>query len=291
MVRNIVAVTAQTLSALVALVTLTACAPPKAKVLVAAPPGPWISLFNGKNLDGWTAKIAGQDVKDNYRNTFRVEDGLLKVSYQQYDKFGDRFGSLFNDRKLSHYWIRAEYRFTGGGRARGAPGWAYKNSGLQLHCQAPDTMRKDQQFPVSVEFDIVGGRFIGRRPTGDVCQNGTHVLIDGAPVKGLCSKVSDVTLRDDHWVTVLAEVDGGRRVRQIVNGALVVEYTDLTLDDGNADARRLLAAGATKALTSGYISIQSNGYPIEFRRIEVLPLDGVGAPAAADVAVQGGPPH
>ena len=201
---------------------------------------------------------------------------MLKVSYQQYDKFGDRFGSLFYKKKLSHYWIRAEYRFVGS-LASGAPRWAYKNSGIQLHSEAPETMRVDQQFPVSVEFDIVGGWIIGKRPTGDVCQNGTHVLIDGAPVKGQCSKIGDVTIRDDSWTTVLAEVDGGTRVRQVVNGALVVEYTGLTLDEGNADARRLMALGADKALTSGYISIQSNGHPIEFRRIEVLPMDDAAA--------------
>jgi Domain of Unknown Function (DUF1080) len=251
--------------------TLASCAP-KPKVLVSAPTGNWISLFNGKNLDGWTAKIAGQDVNDNYRDTFRVEDGLLKVSYQNYDKFGDRFGSLFYKTKFSHYWIRAEYRFAAGSLAPGAPSWAYKNSGIQLHSQAPQTMRKEQQFPVSVEFDIVGGRFMGSQPTGDVCQNGTHVRVGGVPVKGLCSKVGDITIRDDRWTTALAEVDGATRVRQIVDGALVIEYTDLLLDDGNADARRLLSAGADKALASGYISIQSNGFPIEFRRIEVLPM-------------------
>jgi hypothetical protein len=253
------------------LAVLISCAP-KPKVLVSAPTGNWISLFNGKNLDGWTAKIAGQDVNDNYRGTFRVEDGLLKVSYQQYDKFGDRFGSLFYKTKFSHYWIRAEYRFVGS-LAPGAPRWAYKNSGIQLHSQAPETMRKEQQFPVSVEFDIVGGRAFGSQPTGDVCQNGTRVLVGGAPVKGLCSKVSDITIRDDRWTTALAEVDGGARVRQIVDGAMVVEYTDLRLDNGNADARRLASSGASEALASGYISIQSNGFPIEFRLIEVLPTD------------------
>jgi hypothetical protein len=257
---------------LIALIAVPAACAQKPKVLVNAPTGNWTSLFNGKDLDGWTVKIAGQELNDNYRNTFRVEDGLLKVSYQQYDKFGDRFGSLFFKRKLSHYWIRAEYRFIGS-LAPGAPRWAYKNSGIQLHSQAPETMRKEQQWPVSVEFDIVGGRIIGSRPTGDVCQNGTHVLIDGVPLQGQCSKVGDVTIRGDEWTTVLAEVDGGKRVRQIVNGALVVEYSDLTLDDGNADARRLMAAGAQKVLTSGYVSIQSNGHPIEFRRIEVLPAD------------------
>jgi hypothetical protein len=256
---------------------LTACAvlagcAEKPKTMVAAPTGAWVSLFNGKDLSGWNVKIAGQDLNDNYRNTFRVQDGLLKVSYQDYDKFNDRFGSLFTKQKFSHYWLRAEYRFSGS-LVSGAPRWAYKNSGLQLHSQSPDTMRKEQQFPVSVEFDIVGAHFYGGAPTGDVCQNGTHVLVQGAPVKGLCSKVSDVSLRNDDWVTVVAEVDGAKRVRQIVNGALVVEYTDVTLDENNQDARRLIAAGAPRELDSGYISIQSNGAPIEFRRIEVLPID------------------
>lgn len=260
------------------LVLLAACAP-KVKEHVDAPDGRWVSLFNGKNLDGWVVKIAGEDFNNNYRNTFRVEGGLLKVSYQQYDRFDNRFGSLFYTRPFSHYWIRAEYRFVGS-LAPGAPRWAYRNSGIQLHSQAAQTMRKDQQFPVSVEFDIVGGRFLGSRPTGDVCQNGTHVLIEGAPVKGLCSKVGDMTIRGDDWVTILAEVDGSKSVRQIVNGSLVVHYTDLTLDETNQDARQMMAAGAHKELAAGYISIQSNGAPIEFRRIEVLPIDD-GAPAAS----------
>ncbi len=269
--RNHRAVVIRTIAIVATLFTLASCAP-KPKTQVIAPAGNWISLFNGRNLDDWIVKIAGQDLGDNYRNTFRVEDGLLKVSYEQYDKFGNRFGSLFYKKKFSHYWIRAEYRFVGS-LAVGAPRWAYKNSGIQLHSQAPETMRKEQQFPVSAEFDIVGGWYFGSRPTGNVCQNGTRVLIDGKPLQGQCSKVSDVTIRDDQWTTIMAEVDGGIRVRQIVNGALVVEYTNPTLDEGNADVHRLLAEGADKALVSGYISVQSNGFPIEFRRIELLPMD------------------
>jgi hypothetical protein len=262
------------------LAALAACAPPEPKATVAAPEGNWISLFNGRNLEGWTVKIAGLEVGDNYRNTFRVEDGLLKVSYQQYDKFADRFGSLYYNTPFSHYWIRAQYRFVGAA-APGAPGWTYKNSGLQLHSQSPASMRKDQQFPVSVEFDLVGGWFVGSRPTGDVCHYGTRILIAGAPAKGLCSKLSDITIRGDQWVTVLAEVDGGKRIKQIVNGTQVVEYTDVTLDDSNADAQRLLAQGAGKALTAGYISVQSNGFPIEFRSLEILPLDPAPEPTSA----------
>ncbi len=266
----------RTLVGVLTLVQLLGCSPePRSSEVVRAPEGQWVSLFNGRNLDGWTAKIAGQEVGDNYRDTFRVEDGLLKVSYDKYQEFGNRFGSLYYDKPLSRYWLRVEYRFVGA-RARGAPRWAYKNSGIQLHSQAPETLRKAQQFPVSVEFDFVGGWYVGSRPTGDVCQNGTRVLIGGAPLVGQCSKLSDLTIRDDRWVTVLAEVDGDKRVRQFVNGIPTVEYTALALDESNADARDLISHGASRTLSSGYISLQSNGHPIEFRRIEILPLQESG---------------
>jgi hypothetical protein len=252
------------------MLSLAACAK-KPPVHVSMPAGQWVSLFNGKDLDDWTVKIAGHDVNDNYANTFRVENGLLKVSYDRYGTFGGRFGSLYYKKKFSHYWFRAEYRFVGK-LVSGAPSWAYKNSGIQLHSQAPETLRKEQQFPVSVEFDIVGGRFFGRHPTGDVCENGTRVKIGGTLLMDKCSKLSNVTIPGEEWVTMLAEVQGGTRVRQVVNGELVVEYTDLELDENDADGRRLIGPSGDKSLSSGYISIQSNGHPIEFRRIEVLPI-------------------
>ena len=205
-------------------------------------------------------------------NPFGKNRILRSFRFGLRDGFGGRFGSLFYRTPFSHYWIRAEYRFVGE-KARGAPAWAYKNSGIQLHSQPPETMRRDQQFPVSVEFDLIGGRWLGSRPTGDVCRNGTRVRVGGMPLAGQCSAVGDVTIRDDRWVVAEAEVDGARRVRQAINGALVVEYTDLQLDPANDDARRLRGAGAGPALESGYISIQSNGHPVEFRRIDVLVLD------------------
>ena len=257
---------------IIALVHALLACTPKEHIYVSAPAGGWIPIFNGKDLNDWVVKIAGHDLNDNYSDTFRVEDRLLKVSYQKYDRFGNQFGSLFYKKSLSHYWIRAEYRFVGD-LAKGAPSWAFKNSGIQLHSQAPESMRKDQEFPVCVEFDLVGGRRFGSRPTGDVCQTGTRVRIDGVPLEQKCSGLSDVTIPDDQWVTVEAEIQGGKHVRQIVNGVLVVDYTDLQLDAGDPDARALLRAGAATALTSGFISLQSNGHPIEFRRIEILPLD------------------
>ena len=261
-----------------AAIFLAACGS-KPHTQVSAPTGNWISLFNGHDLTGWTPRIAGEDAGVNYHNTFRVENGLLKVSYQDYDRFADHFGSLYYNTPYSRYWLRVEYRFVGDA-APGAPAWAWRNSGIQLHSQPPTSLARNQQFPVSVEFDLVGSRMLGH-PTGDVCHYGTRVSLQGKPLKELCSKVSDVVIRGDEWVTAVAQVDGSRLVRQIVNGALIVEYTDLALDDSNADAHRLLASGASKTLSSGLVSLQSNGAPVEFRRIELLPMDQDPAAASA----------
>jgi hypothetical protein len=51
----------------------------------------WVQLFNGKDLTGWDIKITGYGLNDNYANTSRVENGLLKVSYDQYDSFSNRY--------------------------------------------------------------------------------------------------------------------------------------------------------------------------------------------------------
>lgn len=262
------------LAALIVLVELTACSSgsPSPVKLVAPSSGNWISLFNGKNLDGWVPKISGHDVNDNFGNTFRVQNGVMRVAYDQYQNFGQQFGSLFYRQKFSNYWLRVEYRFVGD-QAAGAPSWAKRDSGLQLHSQAAETMLKDQQFPVSVEFNLLGGGWLRKRPTGDVCTNGTHVVIGGQLLTDKCGKTSTVTIRGDQWVTVEAEVHGSQTVRQFVNGELVTEYGQLTLDGQDVDAQRLIAAGANQVLSEGYISLQSNSHPVEFRKIELLPLD------------------
>src|SRR5262245_18725149 len=84
---------------------------------IAAQPAPdredWVALFNGRDLKGWTPKITKHALGDNYANTFRVEDGVLKVSYSGYERFGGRFGHLFYEQPFSYYRLRIEHRFVG----------------------------------------------------------------------------------------------------------------------------------------------------------------------------------
>lgn len=231
----------------------------------------WIQLFNGKNLDGWKIKITGYELGDNFGNTFRVEDGILKVAYDQYDKFDGRFGHLFYERPFSSYVLRLEYRFVGE-QSPGGPGWAFRNSGIMVHGQSPESMRKDQDFPVSVEVQLLGGAGSGKRPTGNVCTPGTHIVMDGKLVKRHCNSSSSKTYHGDQWVTIEVEVRAGESIKHVVEGKTVMEYTHPQLDETEPDARKLIADG-DKILRGGSISLQAESHPVEFRKVELRKLD------------------
>ena len=230
----------------------------------------WISLFNGKDLEGWKVKIAGHELNDNYKNTFRVEEGILKVSYDAYDEFDGKFGHLFYKGKFSHYRIRLEYRFLGEQTA-GAPGWAFRNSGIMLHCQSPESMKKDQNFPVCIEAQLLGGNGRDERPTGNVCTPGTHIVINGELVTRHCNNSSSETYHGDRWVTAEVEVRGYGIIRHFINGELVLQYEKPQLDENDPEALMLIKNG-DKMLHEGYISLQAESHPVEFRKVEILRL-------------------
>ena len=228
------------------------------------------SIFNGKNLDGWTVKIKGYPAGKNFKDTFRVEDGVMKVGYAGYGKFDDRFGHIFYKEKFSHYRIRLEYRFVGD-QIQGGPGWAFRNSGIMLHCQDPKTMRVEQDFPVSIEVQLLGGGATGRRTTANLCTPGTNVVMDGKLQTRHCFSSKSKTYRGDQWVKVEVEVRGGEVIEHFVNGESVMRYTKAQYDPHDADAKQLIKKGQL-ALTEGYISLQSESHPVEFRKIEVQQL-------------------
>ncbi len=232
----------------------------------------WIQLFNGKNLDGWTPKIRGSELGENFNNTFRVEDGLLKVVYEDYGPFNERFGHLFYETPFSHYRLRVEYRFVGE-QVSGGPGWAFRNSGIMIHGQAPDTMTKDQDFPASIEVQLLGGPGTGERQTANLCTPGTHVVMNGKLHTQHCTNSKSKTYHGDQWVTVELEVRGNKLIKHLIDGETILEYTQPQLDESDASARRLLAQGADKKLSGGTISLQSESHPVHFRKVELLKLE------------------
>ena len=233
--------------------------------------GEWIQLFNGKNLDGWIPKIRHHKAGENFGNTFRVEDGLMKVGYENYDEFGERFGHLFYKESFSHYRLRVEYRFIGE-QATGGPAWAFRNSGLMLHGQKPETMSIDQDFPASIEVQILGGNGKDDRTTGNLCTPYTHVVMDDKLVKRHCTKAKSKTYHGDQWVTCEVEVRGNDVMRCSYEGEVVLEYNKPQLDDSADVGKKLIKANGGVMLSSGTISLQSESHPCEFRKVELLVL-------------------
>lgn len=241
-----------------------------APLFAADPKAEWIPLFNGKNLDGWEVKIRGYELGENYGNTFRVEDGLLKVSYDQYDAFDGKFGHLFYHKPFSNYVLRLEYRFTGE-QAKGGPGWAIRNSGVMIHGESPRTMGKDQDFPASIEVQLLGGGGSGERSTVNLCTPGTNVVMDDKLITQHCNNSKSKTYHGDQWVTVEIEVHGNKVIKHIIDGKTVLEYHQPQLDERDPHAREL-AAKQGKQLSGGTISLQSESHPVEFRKVELREL-------------------
>ena len=228
----------------------------------------WIQLFNGRDLSGWTPKITGYESGDNFGETFRVEGGLLKVAYDQYDDFAGRFGHLFYEQSFSHYLLRIEYRFVGE-QAAGGPSWAIRNSGVMLHGEPAAAMALAQEFPVSIEVQFLGGIGEGERPTANLCTPGTNVVMAGELVTRHCTNSSSPTYDGDQWVTVEVEVRGDEVIRHRISGEVVLEYEQLQLDDREEHSRDLAGRQAELLLSGGTISLQSESHPIEFRKIEL----------------------
>lgn len=230
----------------------------------------WIQLFNGINLDGWTPKIKGYDLGENFGNTFRVEDGILQVAYDQYTTFDNRFGHLFYKDSFSHYRIRVEYRFLGE-QVPGGPTWGLRNSGIMIHGQSAESMEKDQDFPVSIEVQLLGGTGSGDRPTANVCTPGTNMVMNGQLITRHCTNSTSKTYHGDQWVTVEVEVHGNKLIKHIIDGKTVLEYSEPQLDDRDSLAQKLLKT-QPKMLDRGTISLQSESHPVEFRKVELRKL-------------------
>ncbi len=219
----------------------------------------WRPLFNGENLDGWDIKFSGYELNHNFNNSFRVEDGLLTVSFDEWDTFNGEFGHIFYDEPFSHYKLRVEYRFVGE-QVNGGPAWAYRNNGIMFHSQSAASMELDQDFPASVEAQLLGGDGENERPTMNVCTPETHIMIDGQLRREHCINSTSETFHGDRWVTVELHVYGDSLIHHIVEQDTVFTYHNPQLSDTG------------EPLTRGYIALQAESHPTQFRKVEILDL-------------------
>lgn len=221
----------------------------------------WIELFNGKDLSNWLPKVRGYPLGENPFNTFRVENGIMEARYDQYTEFDKRFGHIFyNGGPFSHYKILVEYRFVGE-QVKGGPAWAYRNNGIMYHTQDPKTMTVEQDFPGSMEYQLLGGNGKDPRTTGNLCTPGTHVVFNGKFTEDHIINSTSDTYHGDQWVTAELVVHGSEKAEHFINGKKVLEYTGLQWDDRTPNG-------------SGYIALQAESHPTDFRKVRLLNLEG-----------------
>lgn len=239
----------------------------------------WVSLFDGQSLDGWTPKMTGFAPGENARNTFRVENGMLTVGYDEYEEFDGDFGHLVSDTTFSYYVVAVEYRFVGE-QAPGGPGWATQNSGIMVHSQSAQTMTRDQDFPISIEVQLLGDAGQEERPTANLCTPGTHVVMEGELVTTHCIPSRSATYPGTEWVRAEARVLGDSLIQHRVNGNLVLEYEAPQIGGGMVAEPDATVKQDGQLLTGGHIALQSESHPIQFRTVEVLNLEGCTDPEA-----------
>lgn len=232
----------------------------------------WVSIFNGKDINDWVVKIHHHEVEENFGNTFRVEDGILKVRYDQYEDFNDQFGHLYYETPLSHFRLKFEYRFAGE-LQKGAPDFTLLNSGVMFHSQDPHSMPKEQNWPISVEMQLLAGLGDGKpRPTGNMCSPGTEIFYQGTLYDGHCLNSTSQTYDADQWVSGELIVLGDSLITHVINGDTVLQYTKPSMGGGVVDGYDSALWQPGKSLTSGFIALQSEGQPIDFRNIQLLDL-------------------
>ena len=234
------------------------------------PKSEWIQLFNGKDLNDWIIKIKGYPAGDNYKNTFRVENGILKAAYNEYDKFNGEYGHIYYKTPFSSYKVRVEYRFVGE-QTKGGESWAFRNNGIMFHCQDPATILLNQDFPVCIEAQLLGGDGKSERPTMNVCTPGTNIVMHDSLITQHCTDSRSKTFNGDVWVTAELVVYGDSIIHHIVNGDTVLTYSKPQIGGGGLPEGFSLTDGTP--LKSGFIALQAESHPTEFRKVELLNLE------------------
>ena len=258
-------------------------AAPKPVTVPKADAKDWLQLFNGKDLSGWTPKFAHHELGENFHDTFRVENGMLEVRYDKWPSFTDEFGHLFYKDPFSYYLLAAEYRFVGQQvtTSRTDLAWALRNNGLMILSPPPKTMLKDQDFPISIEVQLLGGLSDGKpRSTANLCTPGTNVVMNGELRTAHCTNSKSKTYDGDQWVRVEVLVHGDELVRHMVEGETVLEYSKPQIGGGQASPTDPAVKIDGTPLTGGYISLQAETAPIDFRKVELLNLEGCMDPKA-----------
>lgn len=224
----------------------------------------WISLFNGRNLDGWTTFLPSKGRNNDPQGVFKVENGMLHILDIPDRGQRQEFGYLATNRSYGDYRLRFQYRW---GDKRFAPrNNAKRDSGVMYHLSGGDRV-----WPRSVELQVQEGNTGDFWLIGGTTLTTTVASTSGNPKRyreggtpyttraGSFVQVAKDRTRDSRngWNTVELIVQGDEAV-QIVNGEVV-------------NRGKNLRRGNTP-LTEGRIAFQAEGAEVYYRNIEMKPL-------------------
>ena len=224
----------------------------------------WISLFNGKNLDGWTTFLSSEGRNRDPQGVFKAENGMLHILDVPNRGQRQAFGYLATNRSYGDYHLRFQYRW---GDKRFVPrDRAKRDSGVVYHIQGSDRV-----WPKSVELQVQEGDTGDFWLLGGVTMETTVASTGGDPKRyreggvpyttraGSYVRVAKDRTRDSRsgWNTVELIVRGDSAVH-IVNGEVVNR------------GEHLRSSG--KPLTAGRIAFQAEGAEVYYRNIELKPL-------------------
>ncbi|SDR74672.1 protein of unknown function [Polaribacter sp. KT25b] len=233
----------------------------------------WVYLFNGKDLNGWVTKINHHKLGDNFANTFRVVNGAIQINYNEYSEFNERFGHLYYEKPFSSYHLKFEYRFTDQWM-EDAPHNTYRNSGIMIHSQNPNSILKDQNWPISIEYQILAERKEKEsRPTGNMCSPGTEVFFKGEMEPKHCISSSSKTYKWNQWISGEVIVYKDSLIQHIVENHKVLEYTKPQIGGKIVKGYDKHVKIDGKPLKEGFIALQAEGQGIEFREIKIKNLN------------------
>ena len=247
----------------------------------------WVSLFNGKDLNGWNIKIANHSLNDNFNNTFQVQDSMIRVVYDEYEDFDDKYGHMYYKTPYSYYKLRFDYRFLEE-QTSGGENWNVRNSGVMIHSQSAKSNALEQHFPVSLEIQLLGGLNKGVRTTANLCTPGTAVYFNGKLDYTHCITSKSKTYNGDQWVHIEAIILGNESILHIVENDTVLKYTRPEIDSSflskdykgkdwdnfGVTNKEIWLDKAGKPIGEGYIALQAESHPIDFKNIELLDLCG-----------------
>ena len=234
----------------------------------------WIQLFDGKSLDGWVPKITGYPLEKTTPTPSASSTAPCRrrpTGPRRREQIRPSFLPT-SEVLLLHRRRRVPLHRRAGGR-RSRLGHSQQWPDVAQPVAAIDV--EGPGFPISVEVQLLGGLPNGKpQSTANMCSPGTQVFIDGTMVKGHCLDSKSQTYAGDQWVRVEVAVRGGERLIHKVEGQTVLEYEKPTIGGGEVNKFDPAVKVDGTLLTDGYIEIQGESHPTEFRKIEVLNLSG-----------------